>query len=88
MTRRAATNIAHTAGTQAEIHAKLSAEPERLAYTMRQFAEYLGLDYQRVTRMVRKGQIKSVPGPGRQRLIPTWAAEEFLRIPAAREAPD
>lgn len=66
----------------------LSDQPRRLAYTLGEFAQLIGLNYQQVVGMVRRGQIKSVAGPSRQRLIPFWAAEEFLQIPDGRKPPD
>lgn len=60
---------------------RVSDRPAPLAYTCRQFAEATGLKYRQVTCMVRTGRIKSVPTTGRQRVIPHWAADEYLQVP-------
>ncbi len=54
--------------------------PAPLAYTARKFAEETGIPYLAVLRLMRIGELKFVQA-GRYKLIPHWAALEFLHAP-------
>lgn len=61
-------------------------QPARLAYTMQEVAEMLGLSYHTVFRLVRAGRLKTIPGIRTNQI--THASLQNLLTNAAETAPD
>ena len=59
---------------------------DRLAYSVREAAEAIGISETKMRELCLRGEIKSIKLEGR-RLVPRWVLEELLETPAPKPEP-
>ncbi len=67
----------HVAKTEAKSNQPQAASPPRMAYTMRETAAILGVEYQTVYRLCKRGLLRSSTAL-RTKLFPVSEIERFL----------